>query len=179
MREREEPAATYVAMKLEETETGEIVGRIRITKERSKSKLPTSSEELRHKIKLETNTFLMLAAKFRSKIWFENLCANDFNKHVDFVLGEKVYRIQMASADGTTTQAMQPSWTLVLAFEQKLRHEAYKRACRGGKKIVDTLEEVRSDASLKETHFITPLALEVASRSKGGAAQQVCKVRAQ
>ena len=190
LEEREEPAATYVAMKLEETESGEIVGsplsdvasaseeasaslqssldpsgRIRITKERSKSKLPTSSEELRHKIKLEMNTFLMLAAKFRSKVWFENLCANDFNKHVDFVLGEKVYRIQMASADGTTTQAMQPSWTLVLAFEQKLRHEAYKRACRDGKKIVDTLEEVRSDASLKETHFITPLALEVASRS--------------
>ena len=48
-------------------------GRLRITREKKKSKLPINSEELRAKLKLEGNTLIMLGAKFRNRAWFQNL----------------------------------------------------------------------------------------------------------
>ena len=95
LEECEEPSVTYLALKMEEVEAGELraslldevtssvdevnanfqssvdaTGRIRITKERRKAKLPATSEELRLRLKVEGHVVLMLAARFRSKVWF-------------------------------------------------------------------------------------------------------------
>ena len=196
LEEKDEPSSTYLALKLEEVEAGELraavldevtsisdevnaqfqssvdsSGRLRLVKERKKAKLPATSEELRQRLRLECYTFLMLAARFRTKPWFVDLRVQDYAKHVDFVLGDKVYLLQMSRTDGATgTQAVNPSWTLLLNFEHRLRKEAYKRACRENRDIATTLAEVRGDASLKETYFVGPLALELASRSSSSAA---------
>ena len=98
LEEQHEPAPEYIAMKLEEVESGELLaspmeeiasvkdnqssqlqstldstGRLRITKERKKVKVPSNSEELRQKLKVECHTMLMLGARLRNKIWFQNL----------------------------------------------------------------------------------------------------------
>lgn len=186
--EREEPSVTYLAMKLEEVEAGELraslldevtssvdevnanfqssvdsTGRIRITKERRKAKLPASSEELRLRLRVEAHVMLMLAARFRSKIWFSKLDLKDYMLHTDYVLGDKVYTMQLHRPDGTLGQ-VSPSWHLLLSFEHRLRKEAYKRSVRENKPIHTTLEEVRKDASIRELHYVAPLALEVATR---------------
>ena len=114
MDEREEPSPDYLAVKLEEVEGGDLQassldeigcvkddlhgqlqssldsgGRLRIVKEKKKAKMPVNSEELRSKIKIECNTMLMLAARFRNKPWFEGLTTKTFQRYVDFLLGRK------------------------------------------------------------------------------------------
>lgn len=125
LEEKDEPSSTYLALKLEEVEAGELraavldevtsisdevnaqfqssvdsSGRLRLVKERKKAKLPATSEELRQRLRLECYTFLMLAARFRTKPWFVDLRVQDYAKHVDFVLGDKVYLLQMSRTDG-------------------------------------------------------------------------------
>lgn len=191
MDEREEPSPEYLAVKLEEIEGGDLQassldevgsvkddlhgqlqssldsgGRLRIIKEKKKAKMPVNSEELRAKIKIECNTMLMLAARFRNKSWFDELSTKVYQRYVDFLLGEKIYQLQIPKGDGSAqTMAANPSWDLMISFEHKLRKEAYRRTSREGKPLKDTLEEVISDATLKETYFVTPLTLELARRS--------------
>lgn len=192
MDETEEPSPDYLAVKLEEIEGGDLQassldevgsvkddlhgqlqssldsgGRLRIIKEKKKAKMPVNSEELRAKIKIECNTLLMLAARFRNKSWFDELSTKVYQRYVDFLLGEKIYQLQIPKGDGSAqTMAASPSWDLMISFEHKLRKEAYRRTSREGKPLKDTLEEVMSDATtLKETYFVTPLTLELARRS--------------
>ena len=191
LEDRDEPSSTYLALKLEEVEAGELraslldevtctvdeinanfqssvdsSGRLRLTKERKKAKLPTGSEELRQRLRVEAHTLLMLAARFSNKTWFQGLASKDFLLHVDFVLGDKVYLLQMVRPEGgPTMQYANPSWQLVLNYEHRLRKEAYKMASRNNRSLVDALKEARENAALKETHFVGPLALEMASRS--------------
>ena len=191
MDEREEPSPDYLAVKLEEVEGGDLLassldevgclrddmhgqlqssldssGRLRIVKEKKKAKMPINSEELRAKMKIECNTMLMLAARFRNKPWFENLTSKTYHRYVDFLLGEKIYQLQIPRGDGSAqTVAANPSWDLMINFEHKLRKEAYRRASREGRALSITLEEVVNDATLKETYFVTPLTLELARRS--------------
>ena len=191
MDEREEPSPDYLAVKMEEVEGGDLQastldevgcvkddlhgqlqssldasGRLRIVKEKKKAKMPVNSEELRAKIRIECNTMLMLAARFKNKPWFEGLSTKTFQRYVDFLLGDKVYQLQIPKGDGSAqTMSASPSWDLMINFEHKLRKEAYRRASREGKALNATIDEVLADATLKETFFVTPLTLELARRS--------------
>eukprot|EP00435_Cladocopium_sp_Y103_P048825 s2527_g14.t1 len=189
--EREEPSGDYLSMKMEETEAGELLassldeissikddvssqlqssldpsGRLRITKEKKRARMPTNSEELRTKLKLECHALLMLAARFKNKIWFQELSTTTFQRYVDFLLGDKIYQLQISKGDGSSQTTMaNPSWDLMLSYEHRLRKEAYKRASRDGITINDALAAVVADSSLKETYFVTPLTLEFARRT--------------
>ena len=194
MDEKDEPSPDYVAMKLEEVEAGDLTassldevcsvrddshaqlqsnldatGRIRITKEKRKAKMPVNSEELRSKLKLEGNMLMMLTARFKNKTWFQGLNSAVFQKYLDFILGEKVYQLQISKGDGSSqTIWSNPSWDLMLSFKYKLRKEAYRRSSREGRPLITTLEEVIADSSLKETYFVTPLTLELSRRTQPG-----------
>lgn len=191
MDEKEEPSPDYMAVKLEEVEGGDLQassldevgcvkddlhgqlqssldssGRLRIIKEKKKAKMPVNSEELRAKIKIECNTMLMLAARFRNKTWFQDLTTKTFQRYVGFLLGGKIYQMQIPRGDGSAqTTSANPSWDLMINFEHKLRKEAYRRTSREGKPLSVTLEEVIADSTLKETYFVTPLTLELARRT--------------
>ena len=111
-------------------------GRLRIIKEKKKAKMPVNSEELRAKIKIECNTMLMLAARFRNKTWFNDLSTKTFQRYVDFLLGEKIFQLQIPKGDGSAqTMSANPSWDLMINFEHKLRKEAYRRTSREGKPL--------------------------------------------
>ena len=193
MDEREEPSPDYLAIKLEEVESGDLQastldevgcvkddmhgqlqssldagGRLRIVKEKKKAKMPVNSEELRAKIRIECNTMLMLAARFRNKPWFTGLTTTTFQKYVDYLLGDRIFQLQIPRGDGSAqTTSANPSWDLMINFEHKLRKEAYRRASREGKALDATFQEVAADATLKETFFVTPLTLELARRTSG------------
>ena len=184
MDEKEEPSPDCVAVKLEEVEGGDLLastldevgcvkddlhgqlqssldsgGRLRIIKEKKKAKMPVNSEELRAKVKIES-------ARFRNKTWFQDLTTKTFQRYVDFLLGEKIFQLQIPKGDGSAqTMAANPSWDLMINFEHKLRKEAYRRTSRLGRPLAVTMEEVMADATLRETFFVTPLTLELARRS--------------
>ena len=114
LEDREQPSSDYVALKVEEIEQGELLasaldevgskdealtlsvqssvdaaGRLRVTRERKKSKLPKDSEELRAKLRLEATAMTMLGAKFQTRAWFVRLDPQVFANYAEYLLGEK------------------------------------------------------------------------------------------
>ena len=98
-----------------------------------------------------------MAAKLKSKAWLQNLTLSDFNKFVEYILGERVNGIK-TSINGVT-QPLRPPWSIVLDYEFKLRKEAFKLVVRGQSSLKEALEAVIKDSELKESFFVTPLTL--------------------
>ena len=190
--DKDAPSGDYLSQKMEEVEQGELLasnldevgskedsltiaiqssvdasGRLRITRERKKSKLPTTSEELRTKLRLEGTMLIMLGAKFRNREWFRDLEPNDFTRYVDWLLGEKVFALQVPKPQADGTQPLHPPWTVLLRFEQQVRKESYKQALRTNRSIKVTLQEAMVNAELKEVHFVSPVALALSQRPTG------------
>ena len=126
LQEAETPSVEYLSLKPEETETNEPVaasldevsskkdsttsqmqtgldstGHIRSTRTKLKAKLPVTTEEYRRVMRVEMNAWLCMAARYKAKAWLHGLTAAPFNRFVDFILGEKVYNIQVPSLLGS------------------------------------------------------------------------------
>ena len=187
LQESETPSVEYLSLKAEETETNEPVaaaldevsskkdsttsqmqtgldstGHIRITRTKLKAKLPATTEDYRRVMRVEMNAWLCMAARYKAKSWLHGLTAAPFNKFVDFILGEKVYNIQVPSLSGDGQVRVKPDWGIVLNFEHRLRKEAFKLVVRDGITLAEALNQVTHDAELKETYFTTPVALRSA-----------------
>ena len=137
-------------------------GHIRITRTKLKAKLPATTEDYRRVMRVEMNAWLCMAARYKAKAWLHGLTAAPFNKFVDFILGEKVYNIQVPSLTGEGQMRVKPDWGIVLNFEHRLRKEAFKLVVREGITLAEALVQVTHDAELKETYFTTPVALRAA-----------------
>ena len=197
LQEAEAPSAEYLSLKAEETETNEPqassldevtskrdsqtsemqtgldpTGHIRITKTKVKAKLPSNTEDYRRVMRVEMNSWLCMAARYKAKSWLHDLTADPFNKFVDFILGEKVYNIHGPSVHGESSQRVKPDWSIILNFEHRLRKEAFKLVVRDGFALADALRNVIRDAELKETYFTTPVALKTAMSSHADGFQQ-------
>ena len=144
--ESEVPAADYLSLKAEETETNEPTaapldeilnrkdsatsqiqstldssGHIRVTRTKGKSKMPSTTEEYRKVMKAEMFAWLCMASRYKAKHWLHGLTSV-----VDFILGERVHGLQVPGASPDQSVKLKPDWAIVLAFEQKLRREAMK-----------------------------------------------------
>ena len=178
------PSADYLSVKAEETESNEPTaspldeiiskqassnsqiqstvdssGHIRVTRTRTKAKMPVSTEEYRKIMKVEMFSWLAMASRYKAKHWLHGLTATPFQKFTEFILGDRVYGLQLPSASGdATTQKVKPDWSIVLAYEFKLRKEAMKKVL-AGHTLADSLDAVIHDPDLKEAYFTTPMAL--------------------
>ena len=177
------PAADYLSLKAEETEANEPTaapldeiisklasssssiqstvdgsGHIRVTRTKQKSKMPSTTEEYRKVMKVEMFAWLAMASRYKSKHWLHGLTSDPFLKFVEYILGDRVYGIQIPTSDGAQ-QKLRPDWSIILAYEQKLRKEAMKLVMQGHT-MSDALTSVIKDADLKEAYFTTPVALK-------------------
>ena len=183
-----EPSADYLSTKMEEVENGEIVasplsdvtskrkvktlgiqtsvdagGHVRIVKQRNKGSLPQNTEDLRTVLRVEGNAWVFLASKYKNKIFFKDLTPAVWLDYSNFLLGDKVYLMQIPSPSGigkSDQVALRPPWTVMLNYEFELRKEAVKRAFRDSRALKDTILEVQNDAQLKEQFFTSPIALQ-------------------
>lgn len=181
------PSADYLSLKAEETECNEpnaspldeilskqisansqiqssvdSSGHIRIPRTKTKSKMPTTTEEYRKILKVEMYSWLCMASRYKAKHWLHGLTADPFLKFTEYILGDRVYGIQIPSAHAeSSAQKVKPDWTIVLSYEQKLRKEAMKKVPEGHT-LATALAEVVRDADLKELYFTTPVALRAA-----------------
>jgi len=185
--ESETPSSDYLALKSEEAELNEpsaapldeiiskrdtasshiqstvdTSGHLRVTRTKSKAKMPSNTEEYRKIMKVEMYAWLCMSARYRAKNWLHGLEAADFTKFVDFILGERVMGIQIPTSDGGQ-QKLKPDWSIVLAFEHKLRKEAMRLVANEGYTLANALRTVTRDADLKEASFTTPVALRAAA----------------
>jgi len=185
--ESETPSSDYLALKAEETELNEpsaspldeiiskrdnasstiqssvdTSGHLRVTRTQNKAKMPSNTEEYRKVMRVEMFAWLCMSARYRAKNWLHGLEASDFNKFVDFILGERVLGIQIPTSDGGQ-QRVKPDWAIVLSFEHKLRKEAMRLVVNEGYTLANALRAVTKDADLKEAFFTTPVALRAAA----------------
>jgi hypothetical protein len=185
LEDRECPSAEYLAGKLEEVEQNELTassldevlsldnsvnstiqtaidpsGSIKLVKTKAKGKLPANTEELRLKLKLEGNTWLFMAAKFRNRAWLAGLTPSCWVKYVEYLLGEKVLNLTVNRSDSVDhPTAVNPSWNILLSYELAMRKKVIKWAMEGKHSISNGLSLVTSDTELKELAFITPMLL--------------------
>ena len=123
-------------------------------------------------MRVEMYAWLCMAARYKAKAWLHGLTAAPFNRFVDFILGEKVYNIQVPSLVGDGQTRVKPDWGIILNFEHRLRKEAFKLVVRDGATLADALNQVIHDAELKETYFTTPVALRAAMSAQADPPQQ-------
>ena len=182
--DKECPSPEYLALKLEEIEDGEYVastldtmtsrvdltsldiettldsaGIMRVTRKKGKGKLPVDTEEYRTKLRVEANTWLMIASKMRSKPFLQGLTPQCFGKFVDHVLGDKVATLKVPDPLTGVMQPLSPPWNIVLHYEQRLREAAFRLVREDGSTLSDALKAVTKDAELKELHFTGILAV--------------------
>jgi hypothetical protein len=184
------PSPEYVAHKMEQIELNEVQaspldeilsmedinstslqssvdndGRIRVVKVKSKGSLPQNSEQLRVKYRIETNTWLMLASKFKQKSWLTQFDGKCFEVFTEYILGPKVFNMQIPQSGSDALVPLHPAWTVILRYEFELRKEAFKRVRDDGLSLSDSLLAVIKDPELKEIFFTSPIALSRNTRS--------------
>ena len=139
-------------------------GHVRIVKSRQKGQLPQGTEELRTILRVEGNTWCYLAAKYRNNPMMQGLTPDDWMKYTNYLLGDKCYLLKIpgpgAAAGSSEMVTLRPPWSVMLSYEYELRKEAIKRAFRQSRALRECLEEVCSDAQLKEQYFTSPIALQ-------------------
>ena len=181
-RDAELPSNEYLALKCEECENNEphaasldeitarqdattsslqssldSAGHIRVTKVKAKGKFPTNTEELRRLHRVEAISWLCMASKFKAKHWLHDLEMSSWNKFTEYILGEKVYSLNLFTE--ASPLRFTPNWCIILNYEHRLRKEAFKLVEKGQATMAEALNRVTTDADLKETYFTTPMAL--------------------
>ena len=179
----EVPSAEYLACKSEEVETGEpsastldevtslddtegqslqatldISGSLKILKKKGKIALPSTSEELRARLKVEANTWMMLSLKYTNVHWLQGLERDTWFSYADFFLGEQVSMIEIQGADGQGPTLTDP-WKAILGYEQACRRWAFKKVREEGHTLDQSLKDSIRDSERKEVNFTSPIAL--------------------
>lgn len=187
------PAATYLAEKLEEVENNEPTasrldeilsmedsevqsiaaglnasGLVQVVRTKNKVLLPVNSEELRTRLKVEGNVWLMLKTKFPNRTWLRTLEPVAFLDYVEYLLGRKCYNIQVQSGTGSglTEVPLNPPWPVLLTYDFALRKEAFRLVREEAVSLNTALKQACGDQELKELNFLIPLAHSPASGSK-------------
>ena len=76
---------------------------------------------------MEAFTWLCVAARFKSKQWLQGLKLSDFDRFVNYILGEKVAQLNVpTSHQPADVPSLSPPWHVVLAYEHRLRKEAFR-----------------------------------------------------
>ena len=186
--EREQPSSEYIALLLEEIEQDEVTahtldevtsrkdsqtlqlqssldqsGRVRITRQEPKGKLPTTTEDLRQKLKLEAHAWLMIAAKMRNKVYLRGLEEKHFDLYTDYVLGDKCYQLLVPGPSGEKQLSTLRGISCGL-YEYELRKRAIRKAHKEGRALHITLKEATEDTELKELHFTSPVTFAAMER---------------
>ncbi|CAE6925361.1 unnamed protein product [Symbiodinium sp. CCMP2592] len=172
--ESEEPAPEYLAHKLEQIENGEpaasYLDEVISRKESNSLQLQTSLDN--QGTPLEASTWVMLAAKCRGRAYLQGLQLSHFDRFLEYLLGDKCYSMQVASAAPMSSSAhadrhtLSVPWNILLQYEFELRKWAIKEAHRLSAPLGDKLHEATTNTELKELHFTSQVAL---SRRSTGA----------
>jgi hypothetical protein len=182
----ETPSAEYLSAKIEEVESNcptaarldEVTslehvesqsltatvtpsGNLMVLHKRSKTVMPTGPESFRMRMRVEAHLWIFLGTKFSNRLWLLNLTPQDFSRYVDHFLGSKCNDMKIpsgASGEDTCT-ALLPPWSVVLNYEFACRRTAFTWVREKGMTLKAALEQVVTEAELKEIHFTSPIAL--------------------
>ena len=121
-------------------------GHITVKRGNTTVAMPTGPEQLRMRLTVMANTLIMMRMKHTARNELKDITPAFFEKYKDYLLGDYVYGLRASDDYG----GMIPPWTLVLSYEHAIRKHCYFKLA---------LEKSWKDATVKERHFTTPLAL--------------------
>jgi hypothetical protein len=176
------PAKEYLEKKLQELENGEFraetlsevvskdevdpdvlvpifdaKGSLSVKKGSSTVALPSGPEQLRRRLSVMQNCIMMLALKHVNREEIQDVDKDVFDRYKDYLLGDYVWGLSSTDLQGQQIQT--PPWSLVLAYEQAIRKRAYVIMIKDRLQLGAALEQAWKCPTVKERHFITPLAL--------------------
>ena len=138
--------------------------------------LPRGPEELRDRIKRVMAVHAYAKARYVTRPWLQGLEPIDWDRHVEYFLSERVYRLDAKDSSGSPICS--PSWALVLNYEQQVRTKAMRLLADGEeRRLSEALVAARKDGETRERYFLTPLAVtrpggEQRTRSRSGRRDQ-------
>ncbi len=107
------------------------------------------TEALRHRILLMKVHWDLVIAQFGDKRAFADYDREVWTRHVDFLLGERIF--------GYRACGLRLSWDDLLNFEWELRRSALKKVNKGEATLCEALTQATKDPDLKQLHFTLPL----------------------
>lgn len=117
---------------------------------------PSNPEALRKRLSIMQHAYQMVALRHTNRQELQGDYVKAFADYKDFILGEYVWGLNAKDEEGKTVSS--PPWSLVLSYERAIRKEAAKKV-REGTPYPAALREAWRDPTIKERHFVTPLAL--------------------
>ena len=132
-------------------------GRISMKKGAAKVPEPGNAEALRRRLTVMKNAMILLALKHTNRPELQGEWTKVMEEYKDYILGDYVWGLHAKDADGNTIAS--PPWSLVISYELAVRREAAKLVNQENKAWPAALKQAWRDATIKERHFTTPLAL--------------------
>lgn len=127
-------------------------GNIKIRRGFGECAKPKSPEELRRRMSVLANAYLLAQQKFPQKAYLKDLKPLHWLRHVE-LLGEHVLGLRATNKDGDPVAT--PELETVLNYDFQLRRQMVKQINEGST-MIEALEAIRADPGLKERHFVTP-----------------------
>jgi len=132
-------------------------GAIRLRRAPRKVPQPTTSEELRARIKVLGVTFQLAAYKHSNRLWLATTAPTVWLEHLDYILGDKIGGFTVRMGD----HVVKAPWSIVLTYEYQVRKTACRFIMFDNMDISTAMDAARRDIDTKEQHFSTPTALSV------------------
>ena len=198
LEEEEIPGPRWLETRLDQLETGELIpetldqvgtwmeeegsaaldiqlrtdGFIKAVKTTSmKGKLPDNPEHLRLKFVLMAHHWEFVRLKMPTLAVLADYDMSIWDTHVKFLLGRKVYHLEVKAEDDSTQY--KPTWKQVLKYEFQLR----KKACRAmnvdNLTLRAALHQARKDTETYAEHFTTPVSIAAGAAAARAEVQQV------
>ncbi|CAE7462327.1 unnamed protein product, partial [Symbiodinium microadriaticum] len=135
-------------------------GTLSIKKGGSRTTAPSGPEQLRLRLTVLQNALLMIKLKHPGRAELADVTFAVFERYKGYLLGDYCYGLRSSEESG----ALVPPWTLVISYEHAIRKHTYKLMASDGRPFGEALAKAYKDATVKERHFTTPLALAQPSR---------------
>ena len=133
-------------------------GSISITTQfKSTTPLPVNPEQLRTNIKTMEAAWDLVKLQLPQSEAIQELSAETWTDHLDFILGEDVLGKKVITSDGATT--FKTPWLAVLEMEFQLRRQPAHLANATGKTFAQGMAAARSDDRLMRDCLTTPMYL--------------------
>ena len=132
-------------------------GNLTVKRGSSRVPMPAGPEELRHRLNVMRNAYIMLVLKFPGRADIGDVTHDLFERYKEYLLGDYVHNLQ--AKDSADQVIHRPPWHLVLSYEQAIRKQAFRYMITENMSLAAAWEKAWKDPVTKERHFATPLSL--------------------
>ena len=103
---------------------------LRVKRMKTKSTMPNTTEQLRHKYRLLVVHWGMMCQRYPNKPWAVGYEPSMLRSHVDWLLGDEVAELRAMTPSGQ--ESICPAWPAVLRCELEVRKEAMRQLNMNG-----------------------------------------------